>query len=138
MSSRPSRGGRASTPAPGIVVELIESESVVVQGSSVVTYRIQSETGWIKAMDWSDAVVEHGEPSPGTIWQRRISVRLLPGTRLERIVSQPRRQSRADAVDYLLGSRPLGQRRVIRTTMRLADNGRLVIEPRSRSQPAGR
>jgi len=124
--------GRASTSSPGIVVELIESESVVAQGSSVVTYRIRSATGWIAAMDWPKATVEHREPGPGTVWQRQISVRLVPGTLLERIVSQPRRQGRADTLDYLFGSRPLGQRRVVRTALRLSDSGRLVTEPQSR------
>jgi hypothetical protein len=99
---------------------------VVERGRRTLLWRIEWRDGWRRAEDWPNAELEHVDPGPGTVWERRIRIRVPRGTRLERVISRPGKPVRRDAWDYLAREVRGPARAVTRTRFEVAAHGELV------------
>ena len=107
------------------LVEVLESETIVAGGTQKINWKLLKERVWISVSDTPGAVVETLDAGPGTVWERRIEMRLELGTELERTVSRPIPPRRQSALDYLEKDTRGSGRRVSRARYRVTARGRL-------------
>ena len=115
-------------------VELFESETILERGHRTLLWLVRRNDEWTSATEWPGAVVESLAPGPGTVWERRIEIRLPRGTVLQRVESRPAPVRRRDPLDYLAREARRAARRVKRSRFRVGRDGDLVPE-RPRGSP---
>lgn len=117
-------------PTPTRAVELEEFEKIVPRGTSVHTWHIRVEGGWLPAMRIPGATVVKERAEPGMVWQRRVRLELASDARLRLQIASPQQQRQKDVFAIL----SFDQRSATKTTQveyQLDGHGRLVrAEPR--------
>jgi hypothetical protein len=116
------------------LVELFESETIVERGSRMVLWRVCHNDASVSVTEWPDAQIDTLEPPAGTVWQRRILLRVPRGTILIRMESGPAPMQRLDPLDYLRRERVRAGRRTRHVTYRVGSGGQLTIQGRPRSR----
>jgi hypothetical protein len=108
---------------------------VVERGRRTLLWQIEWRDGWRRVEEWPDAELETVDPGPGTVWERRIRIRVPRGTRLERVVSRPGDAARRDAWDYLAREVRGPARHLTRTRFQVSARGELVAVDKGRGNP---
>jgi hypothetical protein len=65
----------------------MEDEHIVPHGSAETTWWVRVNESWAAAATLGE--VTSLDPGPGTVWRRRVELRLAGGTRLLRVESRP-------------------------------------------------
>lgn len=107
-------------------VELVEGEHIVAHGSAGTTWWVRVNDAWAAAATVVGALVTSLDPGPGTVWSRRVELRLVPGTRLLRVESRPLLQ-RKTPLEYL-ARQPTASRKLRRVEFLVGPGGRLLPE----------
>lgn len=111
-------------------VELEEFEKIVPRGTSVHTWHIRVEGGWLPAMRVPGATAVKEQAEPGMVWQRRVRLELPGDARLRLQIASPQAPRQKDVFAIL----NFDQRSATKTThveYQLDGRGRLVrAEPR--------
>jgi hypothetical protein len=116
------------------LVELFESETIVERGSRTVLWRVCRNDAWLSVTEWPDARIDTLEPPAGTVWQRRILLRVPRGTILIRLESRPAPTQRLNPLEYLRRERFRTGRRTKRVAYRVGSGGQLTLVGRTGSR----
>ncbi|MCC6215952.1 MAG: hypothetical protein IT376_13890 [Polyangiaceae bacterium] len=131
MSGSLAAPGSAGASPPQVEIAVVEGEHVVAGGRAQVRWHVQLRGAWRSVASVPGADRELLSPSPGTVWEARIRLRVPVGTRLAREESRPRRETR-DALAHLEGARRGPARRVTRVEYTAGRDGRLARAAPSR------
>jgi hypothetical protein len=123
--------------APHETVEVVEWERVAPRGSARAAWYVRREQGWVKAAEWTGAIVTRVDSGPGTVWERRIRFEVPLGTELLRVESRPRATQRKDPMAYLRGTAPRAPEARRRDVFVVERGGRLERRVSPRPPPAG-
>lgn len=107
-------------------VELVESEVVRGRGAVTTLWFFRKGESWAPVSEHPSATVEALDPGPGTVWERRVTLRLAEGSRLLRHDGRPAKAVPRDALDYLEGGPRRAARRARREEFRVGRRGRLA------------
>ncbi len=107
-------------------MELFESEVVQGRGSRTTIWLYRKSDAWVPVVDHPGAQVEKVASGPGTVWERRVTLRLAEGTRLIRQYSAPGDREPRDPLAYLEREVKRPPRRAQRKEYLVARRGRLV------------
>lgn len=125
MNGSPAAPGSTGAPPPSVEIAVVEGEHVVAGGRAQVRWQVQLRGAWRPVASVPGADRELLSPSPGTVWQARIGLRVPVGTRFAREETRPRRESR-DALAHLEGARRGPARSVTRVEYAVGRDGRLA------------
>lgn len=112
-----------------VTVVVTEHEVVVPRGHQRVTWFVREGNAWLPTERLENAIVTLKESPPGTVWERTIDLRVLPGTELMRLESRPGPPRRQDPLDYLRQEVRLAPREVRRLYFLVDPRGNLAIRP---------
>lgn len=98
------------TPPREVLVELHERGIVHGRGVQMVTWLVKDRDLWCKATDLEGATLTSLDAGPGTVWERRIELRLAVGTPLERVTSQPETDTHRDVLSHLQRGKKSGRK----------------------------
>lgn len=101
---------------------------MVERGHARVVWFVRQGDSWLAAAQHPDAEVEELDAGPGTVWERRVELRLARGARLMRVESRPAPDASRDAMDYLTRAPRLAERRVLRQYYQVGPRGALERE----------
>ncbi|HET9957510.1 MAG TPA: hypothetical protein VFQ61_23585 [Polyangiaceae bacterium] len=122
----------ATTQAPFEAVDVVEAEHIVARGTRRTAWFVRHNSGWLRAQQVEGAIVITLACGPGTVWLRRIELKLRRGTPLMCVVSQPRSQIEKSAkspLAYLEKGHSLPKPLVQRLEYRVARGGHLERTP---------
>lgn len=109
----------------------MDEATVVERGERVRVWFLHFNDGWVRAADHPDSDTEEARSEdhntycpPGTIWQRRVELKLAPGTLLLSRVTSPLIE-KLDTLDYLTKERRGVRRHVEETWFEVVGNYRL-------------
>ena len=108
-------------------IELFESERVGERGNDKSVWLVRKNDAWVSVVEWPGARVEPLEPGAGTVWERRVQLRLPRGTPLQRVESRPAVPDRRDPLLHLTQSPRRAPRRVRKREFRVGPRGRLLV-----------
>ncbi|HVU02320.1 MAG TPA: hypothetical protein VHE30_11240 [Polyangiaceae bacterium] len=106
-------------------VEVVEIERISGRGTAKTVWVVKLRDAWVRAGNYPGATTTRLDTGSGTVWEHSISLRLEPGTELERVESRPKEPERKDPLAYLEG----GTKRAVvtrRTRYVVSPNGRLT------------
>jgi hypothetical protein len=92
-----------------VTVELSERGVIHGRGVQTVTWLVKDRDLWCKAADLQGATLTSLDSGPGTVWERRIELRLCVGTLLERVTSQPEAETKRDVLTHLQRGKKSGR-----------------------------
>ena len=106
-------------------IELLESEKVVPYGVTRQTWFVHLEGRWTSAHRVPGATVSLLPNGRGSVWERRVELKLETGTRLELVSETPRPRVQRDAF-RLLTLDQASPVLVRKTIHHVASDGRVV------------
>lgn len=83
------------------LISLLESEKIVPHGVSRQTWSVHYDGRWLPARRAPGAVVIFLSSSRGTVWERRVELKLRAGTKLELSSEVPRPRRAVDAFSVM-------------------------------------
>ena len=107
-------------------VDLFDSEVIAGRGRKKTQHWVRRNDGWVRAAEFPNARVTLLDSGPGTVWERRIELELGPGTRVLRVVSEPGRERRRDALEHLVRAKKSPERRTRRVELEVGSRGNLI------------
>jgi hypothetical protein len=108
-------------------VTLLEEEHVSGRGSTIVTWLVRKNDGWVRAAGVAGARVERLERGSGVVWRTRIELELPSGTRLLRTENRPDARA-ASTLSHLTGAGRGAKTRTSRVAYRVGRDGAVERE----------
>jgi hypothetical protein len=84
-----------------VTVRVICEETVVTGGARVMQWQVRDGKNWLAAHRHSSCVAERGNSAPGTVWRETLTLKLVPGTEIRQLISEPLPPKPRSVFDHL-------------------------------------